>query len=137
MVYSKIYSVTSAVLKICNDFPDLPEEIVNNGGVQLGETDGRNSRISLYVTANLSNSTRVVCGYTYATYDIDLYYQIAAQNNEEKLNALNLLENLVLWLNRKAMEEEVGRIEAANVSRMTRKSMNGLNVFEVNLRGFF
>lgn len=132
MEHSDIYKATSLILDLCNSFPYLPSEVVNSGGVQIGETEGRSTRMSIYVDNDANNNTVTLCSTLSKKFTVDIYYQIAAQNNEEKLNALDLLSNMANWL----INSNGGILTTAKVvhdARLTRKSMNGLDVFETNL----
>ena len=87
----EIYLNLITAIRSCPGFPQ-------NVAVHIGETDSRQSAMSIVVDLNLSKSKKTVCGEWINIYDFDFYYQISTQTDNQNVNTFKFLNKLSDYL---------------------------------------
>lgn len=115
------------LLKDIQTFSELPK----GTKVQIGETECRESSISVLISVDNSRTKWDICGAIRYVYNLKLIYYIEAQTNEKKYKVYKFFEDLIEYLNKKE-KETYSSIDAESVPELKSKNMNGLDVFELN-----
>ena len=83
-------------IQIINQFPNMPTEIIENGGIEIGASDSRKTSLSFKPISSSFNHN--ICGGWTLHYKYDLIYQCASLTNDDRLNAIDFLSSLTHWL---------------------------------------
>lgn len=93
---SRLGEILYYTTQIVNQFPNMPQELLENGGLEIGTSNSRKTSLSLK-PKNSSFNSNICCSWTFY-YDFDLIYQCACITNEDRLNAIDFLSSLTHWL---------------------------------------
>lgn len=99
--------------------------------VQIGETESRESSISIVLDTNKEKTKWEICGKIRYVYDLKLIYQIEAQTNSKKYKIYTYFEDLIKYL-QGHKKETYSSIEVENIPILKQKNVNGLDIFELN-----
>lgn len=124
MVYTldEIYINLITAIRSCQEFPQ-------NVTVHIGETDSRQSAMSIVVDLNLSKTKKTVCGELIKVYDFDLYYQISTQTDNQKVNTLKFLNKLSNFLCSNYYKFNLYNITIMSSPKIMGKNNNGLDIY--------
>ena len=120
------YNSFETLIDIINSFPEMPEEIITNGGVQISETDGRKE--SLAIAQVGSQISEYLCGDKLVDLEYKIIYQKATQTNEEKLECLRFMGELFDWIMNSST-----LVRPKNSPQLFNKNNNGLDRFEMSM----
>lgn len=115
------------LLKDIQTFSELPK----GTKVQIGETECRESSISVLISVDNSRTKWDICGAIRYVYNLKLIYYIEAQTNEKKYKVYKFFEDLIEYLNG-TEKETYSSIEVENIPILKQKNVNGLDIFELN-----
>ena len=128
----KISDVFRGLILAINAFPDLPEEVVDQGGIQIGETNGRATSMSISGWIRDDETEEFVCSKKQYKFYIRIIFQKATQTNEEKLNCFDIMESLRDWIESNPSPIlSIGNIDTVEQPRMDSKNSNGLDIFSM------
>lgn len=118
----EIYLNLITAIRSCPGFPQ-------NVAVHIGETDSRQSAMSIVVDLNLSKSKKTVCGEWIKIYDFDLYYQISTQTDNQKRNTFKFLNILSEFLHKDYYKFNLDNITIMSSPKIMGKNNNGLDIY--------
>lgn len=93
---SHLSNIIYNILQTINNFPNMPKEIIDNGGIEIGASNSRKTSLSFKPIS--TKFERTICANWTFYYKFDLIYQCACINNEDRLNAIDFLSSLTHWL---------------------------------------
>ena len=93
---SRLGEILYYTIQIVNQFPYMPQELLANGGLEIGISNSRKTSLSLKPTDSAFHST--ICRSWNFYYGFDLIYQCACITNDDRLNAIDFLSSLTHWL---------------------------------------
>lgn len=151
MFNSNIYIIYLELLKLMNLYPKMPPEIRSRGGVEIGETDGRKTSMSLLCNLVLDKSITYICGDKMLYFEAQIMYQNAGTMNDDKLASINLISNMGLWLSGKEILDNFGNqkkikfpveiengtinlIEILEDASLMQRNENGINIYSMRIK---
>lgn len=93
---SHLSNIIYNTIQVINNFPNMPQDITDNGGIEIGASNSRKTSLSFKPIG--SNFERTICSNWTFYYKFDLIYQCACSNNEDRLNEIDFLSSLTHWL---------------------------------------
>lgn len=139
MVHSNIYNVYTDLIGIINSAEWYDFD------VKICETECRSTSLSINLESLSNYTVKSICNQVSYKYSMQLYYQIATQTNQEKLNAIDILSKLGSWLSLEEIEynliayklvgypQNISKIKKNSEPKLIRKNNNGLDVFMIEM----
>lgn len=93
---SRLGEILYYTIQIVNQFPYMPQELLANGGLEIGISNSRKTSLSL--KPKDSAFVYTICNSWNFYYTFDLIYQCACITNDDRLNAIDFLSALTHWL---------------------------------------
>lgn len=136
--HTNIYLVYSDLIKL------IKNAEWHNITLKICETECRSTSFSVNIESLSEFRKKGICGGITYYYGLQLFYQIATQDNKEKMHAIDTLSKLGLWLELQPIQvndimyqlheypEHISKIEIKSSPKLIRKNNNGLDVFMID-----
>lgn len=125
MVVSDISKSLQDLKDCINSYTELPTGVV----CRIGDTPGRTKGIGIKIQ-NVS-SRQNVCGSSNNTIIVNINYQEPAQTDNDKLGVIDMLSELINWI-----ERSLNNVSIIRFPMMSDRAQSGIDLYNMQIRMF-